>query len=388
MPTVPATPSTSSGPAGGLAAPAGDAASPAGGTTASPTGETGSPAREAAPARDTGSPSGTASPTRGNTAPAWDVLRPRRAEGRVFLVTGGNAGIGYFVAEQLSASGATVVLGCRDPAKAEAARGSIRSRVPGARVRSVRLDLADLASLGPAVASLPVARLDAVVHNAGVALDDPPRRETGAGHELMFGTNHLGHFALTAHLMPLLSAAPAARVVTVGSFAAKSERLDLDDLQSRHDYRPQRTYGRSKLAQMYFGLELDRRLRALGSTTESVVVHPGGALDSLTPSRPPVHVRAAGARLYAWPAALLLQGKHAGAWPAVRAVLDPDVRGGQVWGPHRFGLRGAPRHEPVWSHLADPAAAARLWDACRDLCGVDPVGSVLPRAGRADASGG
>ncbi|MEV0992423.1 SDR family NAD(P)-dependent oxidoreductase [Streptomyces sp. NPDC049949] len=306
-----------------------------------------------------------------SSIPPWNVQRLPGAVGRVFLVTGGNAGIGYFVAEQLSATGATVVLGSRSPAKAEAATASIRARVPGARVRAARLDLADLASLGTAAESLEVERLDAVVHNAGVALDDPPRRETGDGHELMFGTNHLGHFALTRWLMPLLSAAPAARVVTMGSFAAKSERLDLDDLQSRKDYQPKRTYGRSKLAQMYFGVELDRRLRAAGSTVASVVVHPGGALDSLTPSRPPIHVRTTGARLGAAPAALFVQGKDAGAWPAVRAVLDPAVRGGQLWGPRIFGLRGEPRREPVWNHLADPSVAARLWDASRDLTGAD-----------------
>ncbi|MFD7618770.1 SDR family NAD(P)-dependent oxidoreductase [Streptomyces sp. NPDC059802] len=307
-----------------------------------------------------------------SSTPRWNVQRLPGADGRVFLVTGGNAGIGYFVAEQLSATGATVVLGSRNPAKAEAATASIRARVPGARVRAVRLDLADLSSLETAVESLKVERLDAVVHNAGVALDDPPRKETGDGHELMFGTNHLGHFVLTQWLMPLLSAAPAARVVTMGSFAAKSERLDLDDLQSRRDYQPKRTYGRSKLAQMYFGVELDRRLRAVGSTVASVVVHPGGALDSLTPSRPQVHVRTTGARLSAAPAALLVQGKHAGAWPAVRAVLDPAVRGGQLWGPRVFGLRGEPRREPVWNHLAAPSVAARLWDASCDLTGADP----------------
>ncbi|MFD5510713.1 SDR family NAD(P)-dependent oxidoreductase [Streptomyces sp. NPDC127051] len=311
-----------------------------------------------------------------SSTPPWNVQRLPRSDGRVFLVTGGNAGIGHFVAEQLSATGATVVLGSRNPAKAEVATASIRARVAGARVRAVQLDLADLSALETAVESLEesleVERLDAVVHNAGVALDDPPRRETEDGHELMFGTNHLGHFALTQWLMPLLSAAPAARVVTMGSFAAKSERLDLDDLQSRKDYQPKRTYGRSKLAQMYFGVELDRRLRAAGSTVTSVVVHPGGALDSLTPSRPPVHVRTTGARLSAAPAALLVQGKHAGAWPAVRAVLDPAVGGGQLWGPRVFGLRGEPRHEPMWNHLADTSVAARLWEASCDLTGVDP----------------
>ncbi|MFF8727159.1 SDR family NAD(P)-dependent oxidoreductase [Streptomyces sp. NPDC015171] len=311
-----------------------------------------------------------------SSTPSWSVHRLPRAERRIFLVTGGNAGIGYFTAEQLCTTGATVVLGSRDPAKAEAAAASIRSRVAGAQVRVVRLDLADLSTLTTTVDSLRVDRLDAVVHNAGVALDVPPRRETADGHELMFGTNHLGHFALTAGLMPLLSAAPAARVVTVGSFAAKSERLDLDDLQSRRTYRPKQSYGRSKLAQMYFGLELDRRLRALGSSVQSLVVHPGGALDSLTPSRAPVHVRTAGARLRGAPAALLVQGKHAGAWPAVRAVLDPAARGGELWGPRLFGLRGAPRQEAVWGHLADAAVAARLWDISCGLTGVSPA--VLP----------
>ncbi|MET9182786.1 SDR family NAD(P)-dependent oxidoreductase [Kitasatospora aureofaciens] len=305
--------------------------------------------------------------------PPWNVRRLPRADGSVVLVTGGNAGIGYFVAEQLAATGATVVLGSRNPAKAENAMASIRARVPGAQVRAVRLDVADLESLRTVADALGVERLDAVVHNAGVALDDPPRQETGDGHELMFGTNHLGHFALTHWLMPLLSTAPAARVITMGSFAAKSERLDLDDLQSRRDYRPKRTYGRSKLAQMHFGLEFDRRLRAAGSTVASVVVHPGGALDSLTPSRPGVHTKTAAARLGAAPAALLLQGKHAGAWPAVRAVLDPAVRGGQLWGPRGFGLRGEPHREPVWANLADTTVAARLWDASRDLTGVDPA---------------
>ncbi|MFI0817899.1 SDR family NAD(P)-dependent oxidoreductase [Streptomyces sp. NPDC021098] len=307
------------------------------------------------------------------STPPWDVHRLPRADDRVFLVTGGNAGIGYFIAEQLSATGATVVLGSRSPVRAEAAMAAIRERVPGARLRVLRLDVADLGSLETAVDALESAHLDAVVHNAGVALDDPPRRTTVDGHELMFGTNHLGHFALTRWLMPLLSAAPAGRVVTMGSFAAKTERLDLDDPQSRQDYRAKRTYGRSKLAQMHFGLELDRRLRAAGSPVASVVVHPGGALDSLTPARPPVHLRTTATRLGTAPAGVVLQGKHAGAWPAVRAVLDPAVRGGQLWGPRVFGLRGRPRPEPVWTNLSDTAVAARLWDISRTLTGVDPL---------------
>jgi NAD(P)-dependent dehydrogenase (short-subunit alcohol dehydrogenase family) len=307
------------------------------------------------------------------TTRPWDVRRLPRAEGRTFLVTGGNAGIGYFVGEQLAGTGATVVLGSRDTAKAEAAMASIVSRVPGAEVRHLGLDLADLASLKRSVDALELDRLDAVVHNAGVALDHPPRRETKDGLELMFATNHLGHFALTGLLAPLLLATPGSRIVTTGSFVAKSEHLDLDDLHNTRDYQPKRTYARSKLAQMLFGFELDRRLRAAGGTTLSVVVHPGGALDSLTPSRPPVHVRSTGERLRGLPAGLLVQGKEAGAWPAVRAVLDPAVLGGQLWGPRLFGLRGKPGLEAVRGQLADSAVAAQLWAASRDLTGVDPV---------------
>ncbi|MFG2093626.1 SDR family NAD(P)-dependent oxidoreductase [Streptomyces sp. NPDC048612] len=316
--------------------------------------------------------------------PQWDVHRLPQAEGKVFLVTGGNAGIGYFVAEQLAGTGATVVLGSRSRTKAEDAIASITSRVPGAKVTHLPLDLADLASLKASVDVLGVDRLDAVVHNAGVALDDPPRRETTAGHELMLATNHLGHFALTHHLAPLLAATPGSRIVTTGSFAAKSERLDLDDLQSTHDYQSKRSYARSKLAQMLFGFELDRRLRAAGSTTLSVVVHPGGALDSLTPSRPPFHVRTAGERLSRLPLRLLVQGKDAAAWPAVRAVLDPGVRGGQMWSPRLFGLRGTPRNEPLWSHLADTTTAARLWAASRDLTGSDLTFTAPTRSGAAE----
>ncbi|RKE23618.1 SDR family NAD(P)-dependent oxidoreductase [Streptomyces sp. TLI_171] len=315
----------------------------------------------------------------------WNVHRLPRAEGKSFLVTGGNAGIGYFVAEQLAGTGATVVLGSRDTAKADAAIASIGSRVPGAKVKHLRLDLADLASLESSVAALELDRLDAVVLNAGVALDNPPRRETKAGHELMFATNHLGHFALTHWLTPLLMASPASRIVTTGSFAAKSERLDLDDLQSTHDYRPKRSYGRSKLAQMLFALELDRRLRAAGSTTLSVIVHPGGALDSLTPARPPVHTRTTGERLSHLPLGLLVQGKDAAAWPAVRATLDPNVCGGQMWSPRVFGLRGTPRTEPLWNHLVDTTTAARLWAASCELTGTRPTFTSPTRLDETDS---
>lgn len=303
---------------------------------------------------------------------SWNVRRLPAAHGLNVLVTGGNAGIGYLVAEQLAAAGALVVLGSRDPAKAAAATAAIGARVPDARISHMPLDLADLTSLKASVDGLDLDRLDVAVLNAGIALDAPPRRENAAGHEQMLATNHLGHFALTHWLNPLLAAAPAARVVTMGSFAARSERLDLDDLQSHRDYDPKRTYGRSKLAQMSFAFELDRRLRARGSDRISVVAHPGGALDSLTPARPAVHARSVSSRLLGPPAGLLLQGKDAGAWSAVRAALDPEVGGGTLLGPRTFGLRGEPRIEQPHAHMTDPGTAAHLWSASVRLTGVDP----------------
>ncbi|WP_433201579.1 SDR family NAD(P)-dependent oxidoreductase [Nocardia sp. CA-107356] len=296
-----------------------------------------------------------------------------RAEGKTILVTGASAGIGYFVAEQLAANGATVVLGCRDTAKADRAIHAIRARVAGARLRPVRLDLADLSSLPATVDALGVDRLDAVVLNAGVLLSGPERRVNARGHELMFATNHLGHFALVAHLSPMLTAAANSRVVTVGSFAARSERLELADLQSERDYRPKRSYGRSKLAQMLFGFELDRRLQASGADTASIVVHPGGALDALTPSRPPLFVRTTAQRLRALPAGVVLHGKHEGAESIVRAVLDTEITSGQLWGPRVFGLRGQPRRETPRAHMTDLDTAGGLWAASAALTGMDPL---------------
>ncbi|MGW0056573.1 SDR family NAD(P)-dependent oxidoreductase [Nocardia nova] len=303
-----------------------------------------------------------------------------RAEGKTILVTGASAGIGYFVAEQLAAAGATVALGCRDTAKAGLAIKAIRRRVPHARPLSVPLDLADLSALPATVDALGVERLDAVVLNAGILLSAPQRRVNSRGHEAMFATNHLGHFALVAHLMPRLRAASRSRVVTVGSFAARSERLDLGDLQSERDYRPERTYGRSKLAQMMIGFELDRRLRACGAGTASILAHPGGALDSLTPSRPPLFVHPPAQRLRGLPAGVVLHGKHAGAESIVRATLDAEITGGELWGPRVFGLRGRPHRETPHAHMTDVDTAAELWDACADLTGVDPLRCpALPR---------
>lgn len=276
----------------------------------------------------------------------WDVHHPPRADGRTVLVTGANAGIGYFVAQQLAGAGATVVLGCRSRAKAEAAMTALRETHPAASLRFLPLDLGDLSSLKTDGLGT---HLDAVVLNAGVLIEgqDPDDRA--------FAVNHLGHFALTALLAPHLSA--GARIVTTGSFVAKTAKF------SAHEHDGKRAYARSKLAQMLFGFELARR------GVFSVVNHPGGALDSLTPPH----------RSGLQPQRLLLQGKDSGAWPAVRCVLDPDVRSGQLWGPRLFGLRGVPRQEPVRGILADTDLAAAVWERSVELTGLDPSAALLRR---------
>ncbi|MEV4316659.1 SDR family NAD(P)-dependent oxidoreductase [Actinocrispum sp. NPDC049592] len=290
----------------------------------------------------------------------WDVHRLPAQQGKTFLVTGANAGIGYFVAEQLAGAGAEVVLAARSPAKAETAMQAIRGQVPDARLRSLTLDLGDLA----AVRAIAVTRLDGIVLNAGVYTEGE-RQETVDGHELMYGTNHLGHFALAAVLYPMLN--DGARIVTMSSFVARSATLDLSDLESlTPPFEGEAAYKKSKLAQTIFALELDRRLRAASSSIVSLAAHPGGALDGLTPPRPTASERSAADLLKA----PLLQGKDKGAWPAVRALLDPEAEGGQLWGPRFLRVKGRPRLERPSGSMLDPDVAAELWTQSADAAGV------------------
>lgn len=277
----------------------------------------------------------------------WDVRDLPPQHGRAFLVTGGASGIGYFIAEQLAGAGATVILAGRDSARAELAERAIRARVPGASLRTLLLDLADLAAVRTAADDLSgsAERLDGLVLNAGL-MSQPERRETVDGNELVFGTNYLGHFVLVASLYPLLARTAGSRIVTVGSAAARLAELDFDDLQAvRPPYKGFRTYGRSKLAQMVLACELDRRLRGIGSPVTSILAHPGGALDGLTPSRPPLHIRTVTSFLRALPKVPVAQSKEHAAWPAVRAALDPLAEGGQLWGPRFLRGRGRPVSE-------------------------------------------
>ncbi len=289
---------------------------------------------------------------------SWYPSRPPRQRGRVFVITGGNTGLGYFAAEQIARAGGHVILASRTPAKAEAAAASIRGHVPGARVDVRLVDLASLESarrLGDALAALP--RLDGIVLNAGITAGGRERRTTEDGLELTVGTNFVGHFALLAHAWPAVVRTPGARVVGLGSLSTLLVRLDPDDLMSERRYSFSRAYGLSKHAVHGFVFELDRRMRAVGIDAAALLAHPGLALDGLSARRPGV-VRPGS------PAELLLaavaQGKNRGAAPVVRALLDPRAHGGEFYGP-AGGLTGRPVLVRPVASSASPAFGRDLW---------------------------
>ncbi len=287
------------------------------------------------------------------------------------MVTGGNAGIGYFISEQLASAGATVVLASRDQAKADRAMQAIAARVPGADLRRHPLDLADLAAARRSGELLDdLHRIDGVVLNAA-ALVQRRRLTTVDGHELVFGTNHYGNAQFVAAALPSLLRGADTRIVTMGSLAQRIGSLDLDDLErSGTTYRGLRAYATSKQAQMLFALELDRRLKAARRTTMSLMAHPGGALDGLTPDQPPAFERAPRERLTASLMRPFVQGKDRAAWPAVRALLDPAASGGELWGPGSPSGSRAPRLDKLRGALTDPRLARDLWQRTADLLGL------------------
>lgn len=300
---------------------------------------------------------------------------PPSLHGQVHVVTGGTGGLGYWASEQLASAGASVVIAARSAEKGEAALASLRSRVPGCDASFVQLDLADLRSVARAaeeLAALP--RIDSLIANAGV-LSTGGRNTTADGFETMMGTNFLGHFALIAHVLPSLGAqadSRAARIVHLGSISHEFFRLDLDDLQSDHGrFREFRTYGRSKLAVMTFAFELDRRLRAAGSSVSSLVAHPGFAVDELSARRDILPTPKVGNAVVRTAYRTIGQGKDAGAWPLVAAATHPDAAGGQYWGPAGWRqLKGLPTVVGAKQYARDPALGAALWAEAERLTGV------------------
>jgi NAD(P)-dependent dehydrogenase (short-subunit alcohol dehydrogenase family) len=284
----------------------------------------------------------------------WTAADIPDQTGRTYIVTGANSGLGAETARALAKSGASVVLACRNVEKGAAAAATM----PG-DVRVRRLDLADLASVRAFAGD--TGPFDVLINNAGVMA--VPLRRTADGFESQIGTNFLGHFALTLQLLPVL----ADRVVTVSSNAHRWGRIDVDDLNwHRRRYRRWLAYGQSKLADLMFAYELQRRLQAAGSTLRSVAAHPGYAateLQSGTGSRAD-RIMSLGNRLIA-------QSAERGALPTLYAATMPDVRGGEYWGPDGPGeLVGHPTRVGSSRSSRDGRTAVRLWGRAEELTGV------------------
>ncbi|MBB3033298.1 oxidoreductase [Alteriqipengyuania lutimaris] len=283
--------------------------------------------------------------------------------GRTALVTGANTGIGFHIAEMLAKNGAKVLMGCRNRDKAENARRDLLKLAPGAQIEIVDLDLADMASVRAAAEG--IESLDLLVNNAGI-MWVPHAIGTG-GAEMHFAVNHLGHFALTSLLLPALAKGKDPRVVVQSSIAHRPATIAFDNLAGEDDYALQKFYGQSKLANLMFAIELDRRLRAAGSPVASIACHPGVAKTEL-------------ARQTNWAKWLMpiagpvLNTARQGALPALQAAIDPAAQGGEYYGPYGFmELKGASSGRAVATAPArDPLLAARLWEISKDMTGVDP----------------
>lgn len=284
------------------------------------------------------------------------------------VVTGGNRGVGYFVAENLAAQGARVTIASRAPATAAIA--SIREHVPTAVVDEVRLDLASLESVAEASRAIADGGpIDVLINNAGKTSGSRSRETTVDGFEIMVGTNHLGPFALSAHLFPHLT--ERGRVVSLGSLSTRLAKADLDDLLAEHGkYSLSVAYATSKHAVHAFALELDRRLRAAGSERLSLLAHPGFALDAPSVRRPGItDLGSRASRLGERLLAPMTQGKDGGARPVILAATDPDATGGEFYGPRGL-VRGAPALQKPPAQSAAPEFGRRLWTLSEQLTGV------------------
>ncbi len=287
--------------------------------------------------------------------------------GRTAVVTGATGGLGYEAALALAKAGAEVVLTGRDDQKGRSAVEKISREATGAKVSYERLDLASLASVADFAQRMHARQsLDLLINNAGV-MALPHRQTTADGFEMQFGTNHLGHFALTAQLMPLLRRASGARVVSVSSLAHRTGSIDFGDLQGARLYSPWKAYGQSKLACLMFGLELQRRSDAAGWQLISNAAHPGFARTNLFTSGPGGLVSLASG----FAAPLFGHSAADGARPILFAATSPEARPGAYYGPGGFGeLRGAPARALIMPQARDAAAAARLWDVSEKMTGT------------------
>jgi len=281
--------------------------------------------------------------------------------GKIAIVTGANSGIGEPTAAELGRAGAHVVLACRNPEKAEAALIRLRTNAPEASFDFLRLDLADLDSVTAFAEAFKAKhdRLDLLINNAGVMV--PPYGKTAQGFEMQLGINHLGHFALTGHLMALLLATANSRVVSVSSMAHRMGKLNFDDLQRERRYFSWEAYGQSKVASLFFTYELQRRLAATAAQCVALASHPGWTNTNL-------QVNSWGARTFG---SILAMDPEGGAGPSLRAATDPEALGGSYYGPCGFmEISGAPVVVQSNRYSRNEEVARRLWRASQELTGV------------------
>lgn len=298
--------------------------------------------------------------------------------GKLAIVTGANSGLGYETARRLALAGADVTLAVRDSAKGEEAKRTILAAWPAARVVVAELDVASLASVGRFADDwLRDGRpIDLLIDNAGI-MGVPVRTVTSDGFEIQLATNYLGHFALTGRLLPLLRQGGGARVVTLSSLAARIGPIDFDDLQGARSYRAWRAYGQSKLADLLFALELDRRSRLGGWGITAVAAHPGVTRTNLGSSGPSLGGEAWYRRIMSRLTDLFMklpgasQQPDQGALPVLFAATSPAAVGGGFYGPDgRLELTGGPTPARIPRQARDEAAAARLWEVSEELTGV------------------
>jgi NAD(P)-dependent dehydrogenase (short-subunit alcohol dehydrogenase family) len=298
----------------------------------------------------------------------WTIADIPAQVGRTAVITG-TGGLGYETALALARAGGHVILAGRNSSKGAAAIARIRTSVPHALVRFQRVDLASLQSIAEFGAGLRsgLDSVDLLINNAGVMT--PPQRQTSAdGFELQFGTNFLGPFALTAQLLPLLRRGRGARVVNVSSIAARGGAIDFEDLQAERRYTPMVAYRQSKLANLLFSLELQRRSEAGAWGVSSIAAHPGVSRTDLIPNGAG-RVSVAGLfRTLLW---FLFQPASQGALPTLFAATSPSAQGGAYYGPNTFWeTRGTPTLVQLPAKAVDARAATRLWDVSERLTGV------------------
>jgi NAD(P)-dependent dehydrogenase (short-subunit alcohol dehydrogenase family) len=300
----------------------------------------------------------------------WTAAQIPSQAGKTALVTGANSGIGYQAALELARHGAHVLLGCRDHAKGQAALDRLQREAAGVSAELVEIDMASLSSIRACAADFGrrEVALDLLINNAGV-MALPKRELTTDGFERQFGTNHLGHFALTGFLIPQLLAAPAPRVVTVASLAHRSGKIDFDDLQSERNYKPWDAYGRSKLANILFAKELNCRAVAAGSSLMSVAVHPGVSVTNIFANGP--GNSGLKVKVMKLLAPVLMQPDAAGALPTLYAATSKEAHGGEYIGPDGFmEMKGSPVVVQPRANGMDMAVAERLWTVSEKLTGV------------------